>query len=60
MYREKVQSYIEKENLKKLWEDICNAYEQGGVKQIKLFLDRRISYLKKDYQKVLKKLENML
>ena len=59
-YREIVQSEIKKEELKNLWEKICEAYGVGRVEQVKSTLNERISTIKRDYQEVLEKLGEML
>jgi hypothetical protein len=59
-YKEKIQVEIKKEKLKNLWQKICEAYEEGGVDQIKLELDSLITELKENYKQVLKKIEKML
>ena len=59
-YKEKVQNKIKKDELKNLWEKICESYEQGGMEHVKSTLNERISTINKDYQEVLKKLEEML
>lgn len=59
-YREIVQSEIKKEELNNLWEKICEAYEEGGVEQVKSILNEQISTIKRDYQEVLEKLGEML
>ena len=38
-YKEKVQNEIKKDNLKNLWEKICESYEQGGKEQITSILN---------------------
>ena len=59
-YKEKVQNEIKKDELKNLWEKICESYEQGGMEHIKSTLNEQISTITKDHQEVLKKLERML
>lgn len=59
-YKEKVQNEIKKDESRNLWEKICQSYEQGGVEQIKLALNKRISKFRKDYQEQIEKLEEML
>jgi len=59
-FKERVQKEIKKEELGNLWQKICGAYMQGGVKQIKLELDSLIAEQKENYKHVLKKLEKML
>ena len=59
-YKEEIQKVIKKDELEFLWKIISDAYEIGGVEQIKSTLNERISSISKDYQEVLKKLEKML
>lgn len=59
-YREIVQSEIKKEELKNLWEKICEAYGVGGVEQVKSTLNERISTIKRDYHEALEKIGEML
>ena len=60
-YKERVQDEIkEEEKLRNLWQEICEAYEQGGVEQIKSALSSQIDKIKKDYEQLLKNLKEML
>ncbi len=59
-YKEKVQNEIKKDELKNLWEEICESYEQGGAEQIKSTLHGRIINIKENYRGVLENLEKML
>jgi len=59
-YKEKVQNEIKKDELRNLWQEICESYEQGGVEQIKSTLNSRIGKVKKDYEQVLENLKKML
>ena len=59
-YREKVQNEINNEKLIKLSEKICEAYEQGGVEQVKSTIDGRLDTINRDYQEVIKKLGELL
>lgn len=59
-YKEKIQNGIKKDELRDLWEKICESYEKGGVEQIKSILNQRISKFRKDYQQQIEKLEKML
>jgi len=59
-YKEKVQNKIKKDELRILWENIFESYEQGGVEQIKLTLNELISSVKQDYKKLIEKLEKIL
>lgn len=59
-YKEKVNGEIDKDELKNLWEKICEAYEQGGSEQVELVLDELASNFKIDYQKSFENLEEIL
>ena len=59
-YRDRVQGEIKKEELRNLWQKICEAYVQGGVEQIKSTLISRIDEIKKDYKQQLENLKKML
>jgi len=59
-YRDRVQGEIKKEELRNLWQKICEAYVQGGVEQIKSTLISRIDEIKKDYEQQLENLKKML
>ncbi len=59
-YKEKVQNKIKKDELRNLWENIFESYEQGGVEQIKLTLNELISSVKQDYKELIEKLEKIL
>ena len=59
-YKEKIQDEIKEENLRNLWQEICESYEQGGVEQIKSTLNSRIGKIKKEYGQLLENLEKML
>ena len=59
-YKERVQDKIEDEKLRDLWQKICEAYEKGGVEQIKSGLNLDVGELKKNYKEVLEKLGRML
>jgi len=59
-YKEKVQNEIKKDELRNLWKEICESYEQGGVEQIKSTLNSPIDKIKKDYGQLLENLEKML
>jgi len=59
-YKERVQNEIKKEELRNLWQEICESYEQGGVEQIKSTLNSRTGKIKKDYGQQLENLEKML
>lgn len=59
-YKEKVQNKIKKDELRNLWENIFESYEQGGVEQIKLTLNELISSVKQDYKELIEKLEKTL
>jgi len=60
VYKEKVQNEIKKDDLKNLWQEICESYEQGGVEKIKKELNSRTEKIKKDYKQVIEELEKML
>ncbi|GAH08269.1 unnamed protein product, partial [marine sediment metagenome] len=59
-YKEKIQNKIKKDELRNLWENIFESYEQGGVEQIKLTLNELISSVKQDYKELIEKLEKIL
>ena len=59
-YRDRVQGEIKKEELRNLWQKICEAYVQGGVEQIKSTLNSRIAKIKNDYEQLLENLKKML
>jgi ABC-type transporter Mla MlaB component len=59
-HRERVQGEIKKEELRNLWQKICDAYVQGGVEQIKSTLVSRIDEIRKDYKQQLENLNKML
>ncbi len=59
-YRDRVQGEIKKEELRNLWQKICEAYMQGRVEKIKSTLISRIDEIKKDYKQQLENLKKML
>ncbi|OQX54277.1 MAG: hypothetical protein B5M48_01370 [Candidatus Omnitrophica bacterium 4484_213] len=59
-YKERVRGGIKEEELKNIWQEICESYEQDGVEQIKSTLNSQIGKIKKDYGQLLKKLGKML
>jgi hypothetical protein len=59
-YKEKVLDEIKKDKLKKLWEEICDAYEKGGSDGIESLLNSKIEKVKKEYNQLLNDLEKIL
>ena len=59
-YKERVQGEIKKEELRNLWQEICEDYVQGGVGKIKSTLISRLNEIKKDYEQQLENLKKIL
>jgi len=64
-YREKVQDRIRgsverSEKRVKLWEEVCSAYEQGGVEQVESRLTEKMESLKERFEEVIERLQQML
>lgn len=64
-YKEKVQDKIPSsvESLEgriKLWEEVCSAYEQGGVEQVGSRLNDKMKNLEERFEQVIEKLQQML
>ena len=64
-YREEVQGKIlssaeSSEGRMKLWEEVCSAYEQGGVEQVGSRLTDRMKSLEERFEQVIEKLQGML
>jgi len=59
-YKEKVEEEIKKDKLKNLWREIFEAYERGGVEEIKLKLNSITGELIENYKQLLERLVKML
>jgi len=59
-YSDRVQGEIKKEELRNLWQKVCEAYMHGGIEQIKSILISRIDDIKRNYQEQLENLNKMI
>jgi len=59
-YKEEVKNELKRDELKGIWEEICEAYEEGGVFQLKSKLDSQTHQIKKEYKQLIKALEEKL
>lgn len=63
-YKEKVQNKIQSfertEERTLLWEEICSAYEEGGVEQVEARIAEKVDSFKTNFDAAVKKLQQML
>ncbi|MEO0072893.1 MAG: hypothetical protein ABIK10_05620 [candidate division WOR-3 bacterium] len=55
-YKEAVKEKIKEEGCKKLWEEIADAYEKGGEKEVKMMLSEKANEIINKFNDCLAKL----